>query len=226
MFTPRPDPDADVLEELVPWLRTYSREEALNQDAALLNLDRWNRQLRGHGTSIQGIDSEGSLVDHGAAYLTRKQLFAKAPHHGTTDPFEFLLHVLVWESATIRRRVLNELDQLVRARFTIGRLLLRAQDVAKDSPGEAYALLRPSPRSNTITNLGPSSFSKVLYFSGAGNPNHPALIVNDDAVTRRRYEADLARMHDLAASATQLIGRTVAPDEVEMWATNRRRSSA
>lgn len=231
--------DAHVPPDLLQWLQSYSREDALLQDAALINLDFWNTRLRGLGTTVSGFDHDGNLVERGAAHLTRPQLFAMALDLDATDPFHFLLHTLIWESATHRRRILNHLEELARHRTTIRRLLLHARAIAEDSPGEAYAFLHPPRRGNTIPYLGPASSSKVLYFSGAGHPAHPVLIVDDRVraslsksatngnrshyrtFTRLNHETDLATMHDLASSASNLTGRPVAADEVEMWATNR-----
>ncbi len=57
------------------------------------------------------------------------------------------------------------------------KLLTRAKDMAGHDPAGAYAVLRPGRR-NEIPALGPSFFTKFLYFAGGGNPDHPCLILD------------------------------------------------
>jgi hypothetical protein len=59
----------------------------------------------------------------------------------------------------------------------IGPTLTRAQvtsaaETSRHDPTGAYQLMRPG-RHNAIRSLGPSFFTKFLYFAGGGAQNHP-----------------------------------------------------
>ncbi|MEU3642239.1 hypothetical protein AB0E59_02580 [Lentzea sp. NPDC034063] len=62
-------------------------------------------------------------------------------------------------------------------------LLTRAADLSRSDPPSAFALLRPG-NSNAIRYLGPSFFTKFLYFAGGGAPDHPCLILDRVVATR------------------------------------------
>lgn len=95
------------------------------------------------------------------------------------------------------------------------------------APASAFALLRPG-NSNAIRYLGPSFFTKFLYFAGGGAPDHPCLILDRVVATRLRDRCGWTSLHregpwpaetyerycGLLARWGQETGR--APDEIEL----------
>lgn len=52
-------------------------------------------------------------------------------------------------------------------------LLTEAAGLSRTEPEAAYRLLN-----GQIKNIGPAFFTKYLYFAGAGDPEHPSLILD------------------------------------------------
>jgi hypothetical protein len=98
--------------------------------------------------------------------------------------------------------------------------------------------MRNPGNANAFKYLGPAFFTKVLYFAGAGNPDHPCLIVDERVLATLNaptepgddrfnykygypsstYEAAVNLMQEWAKAAADDLGREVAADEVERWA--------
>lgn len=153
--------------------------------------------------------------------LTRGQVWA-----ADGDVFSLLWRTLAWGSGKHLRDNKRRLDSIASGLADAERTLTRAAEAAQHDPCSAYTVLRPGDR-NAIAWLGPSFFTKFLYFAGRGAPEHPCLILdrvvatalrdhcgwaslnpigNWPAATYQRYCALLARWADEHACA---------PDELE-----------
>jgi hypothetical protein len=55
-------------------------------------------------------------------------------------------------------------------------------------------MLRPGGR-NEIRSLGPSFFTKFLYFAGGGSPDHPCLILDRVVATALRDHCGWTSLH-------------------------------
>jgi hypothetical protein len=112
----------------------------------------------------------------------------------TDDVFTLLWHALAWGSGRYLRQNGKRLSALAVDAEGARALLEEAAAMSRTSPGDAYALLRPGRR-NAIKHLGPSFFTKFLYFAGAGAPDHPSLILDRRVATSLRDECGWRSMH-------------------------------
>jgi hypothetical protein len=103
------------------------------------------------------------------------------------DVFTLLWHALAWGSGRYLRQNGKRLAALAADVEGARSLLESAVVLSRTSPGDAYALLHPG-RWNAIKHLGPSFFTKFLYFAGRGAPDHPSLILDSRVATSLRDE--------------------------------------
>ncbi|MFJ5985902.1 hypothetical protein [Lentzea sp. NPDC092896] len=154
--------------------------------------------------------------------LTRAQVGAPGD-----DVFTLLWRTLAWGSGSYLRLNARRLTSIAADVPRCEDLLTRAADLSRSDPASAFALLRPGNR-NAIRYLGPSFFTKFLYFAGGGAPDHPCLILDRVVATRLRDECGWASLHrqgpwpvetyerycGLLARWARETGR--APDEIEL----------
>jgi len=178
-------------------------------------------------------------VEGGEQKISRSDLFALA--EGVADDesgvnaLTLLWHTLAWGTGVKHRNNKRRIKSVLAKRD--GAILLRdAAQAAREDAATAFTLLRPGRR-NAFAWLGPNFFTKYLYFAGAGNPEHPCLIVDQyvRAALHREtgkdgrfrhisqysvgdYLATLSQLEEWATATGAGIGRSVAPDEVERWA--------
>ncbi len=112
--------------------------------------------------------------------LTRADVWA-----ATDDVFTLLWRTLAWGSGSQLRQNTQRLNSIKDDRPRAEELLLQAADEARRDPARAYAVLRPD-KHNLIRALGPSFFTKFLYFAGGGAPDHPCLILDRVVATALR----------------------------------------
>jgi hypothetical protein len=104
--------------------------------------------------------------------------------------------------------------------------LISAAELSRTDPEHAFAILRPD-RTNAIKSLGPSFFTKFLYFAGGGDPAHPCLILDRRVATSLRDECGWDSLHRFGPWPSETYRRycellnrwavayRCAPDELE-----------
>lgn len=93
------------------------------------------------------------------------------------DLFTLLWLPLAWGSGRSLRHNCQRLDSIQADVSRAADLLTQAADESRRDHARAYALLRRA-RHNQLRGLGPSFFTKFLYFAGGGAPEHPNLILD------------------------------------------------
>lgn len=171
--------------------------------------------------------------------ISRGDLFALA-EAATLDgagALRLLWNTLAWGTGTRTRHGRNRIRAIAADADGFGALLATAARKARTEPEAAYNLLRPGDRANAISYLGPSFFTKYLYFAGAGNPAHPCHIL-DERVARSLQHAGWSSLPDQFWSASayrrynELLHRwsteVGAPrsDVIERWLFDHTSSSA
>ncbi|WP_459710481.1 8-oxoguanine DNA glycosylase OGG fold protein [Actinophytocola sp. KF-1] len=121
--------------------------------------------------------------------LSRAQVWAP-----DTDVFTLLWRTLAWGSGSHLRHNLRRLGSIAADVPRAERLLTRARELCRDDPARAYAVLRPGVR-NEIGGLGPSFFTKFLYFAGEGAPAHRCLILDRVVATALRDRCGWTSLH-------------------------------
>ncbi|RJQ70153.1 hypothetical protein D5S17_29565 [Pseudonocardiaceae bacterium YIM PH 21723] len=123
------------------------------------------------------------------ATLSRSEVWS-----ATDDVFTLLWRSLAWGSGDRLRHAKHRLDAIAADVPATKALLTRAKAAVGD-PAQAYDVLRPSRRT-AIKYLGPSFFTKFLYFAGGGDPQHRCLILDRVVATGlRRRGCDLPGLH-------------------------------
>ncbi|NEE01183.1 8-oxoguanine DNA glycosylase OGG fold protein [Phytoactinopolyspora halotolerans] len=216
--------------ELISWLRSWSRQDAVLDQSFDLNVAWWNARIIGlPGGPVKSADDS---LDRGP--ISRRYLFGLGEEAVTDDTGEaalrLLWHTLLWGTGNSNRGNRRRIDSIRVDPAGMGRLLHSAAATARTDPAEAFRLLRR--RRATVKGFGPAFFTKFLYFAGGGDPRHPCLIV-DSRVQRTlhtctggqhallkpdfgyRVDAYIAALTVLETWAAEL---SVAGDEVERWA--------
>jgi hypothetical protein len=121
--------------------------------------------------------------------LTRADVWAPAE-----DVFTLLWRTLAWGSGRFLRQNSKRLDSIKADVAGAKDLLTEAAEESRRDPARAYALLRPGER-NAIRALGPSFFTKFLYFAGGGAPEHPCLILDRVVATALRDRCGWESLH-------------------------------
>lgn len=153
--------------------------------------------------------------------LSRAQVWAPG-----ADVFTLLWRALAWGSGSHLRQNVRRLNSVAADVPRAERLLTTAMTLSRDDPVGAYAVLRPGIR-NEIGALGPSFFTKFLYFAGGGEPSHPCLILDRVVATALRERCGWASLHPIGpwpantyGRYCELLGRWArrhdrSPDEIE-----------
>ncbi len=215
------------------WVKAADPREVILNHAITVDLTWWNDALRARdlpGGPVVGHDPAGRPVDQGKPVITRGDLFslAAASSGSPTDTLALLWHTLAWGAGGKVRQVLNRMDSVAKDRSAAALALRTAAQLSHGDPDAAYDTLYPRGRA-VIAYLGPSFFTKYLYFAGAGAPDHPSLILDSrvasalvdlgwsslhpeggwPAVTYQRYCTLLARWAHEAGN--------LRPDLFERW---------
>ncbi|WAL49798.1 hypothetical protein OQN32_28605 (plasmid) [Rhodococcus pyridinivorans] len=140
---------------------------------------------------------------------------------------------MAWGTGSRRRLVHRRMRTVAAEPHRYVEVLAKAADCSRTDPGTTYALLYPGNRTR-IPFLRPAFFTKLLYFAGTGNPDHPSLILDSrvatalhhagwtslrsggrwPADTYQRYTELLARWGTEQSAWT---GRTIIGDVLERW---------
>ncbi|WP_343998884.1 hypothetical protein [Pseudarthrobacter sulfonivorans] len=223
--------------QLIEWLRTRTRNETIDNHRVLVNLDWWNRQPETASHSVTGTLDDGSLAVRGKASISRGELFRLAPGP-EADPLQFLWPVIAWGTGTRHRLNLRRIQAVYQDRARAEKILRIAIREASESARQGYLSMRGPRNTNALKYVGPAFFTKLLYFAGAGNPDHPCLIVDERVLATLKatsctddrrfyykygypvatYEAAVGVLQTWATVASDELGRKVGADEVERWA--------
>ncbi|MGI8986568.1 MAG: hypothetical protein ACR2GM_07235 [Nocardioidaceae bacterium] len=222
--------------ELATYIAITTREERVTNHRSWVPLGWWNDELRRRqlpGGPVTGRDERGMTVSSGQGWISRDDVFrlADAALHDPSGEamLGMVWHAFAWGSGTTRRLMSSRLDSIAADPAGSGQLLFKAAHRASSDPRAAYELLRP--RGTAIRFVGPSFFTKVLYFSGEGRRDHRALILDDRvarALNRLGWDSlrtgpwpaiTYQRYCDLLARWTERLTceRSVAADEIERW---------
>jgi hypothetical protein len=129
--------------------------------------------------------------------MTRSQVFDTARRLRNGDDSDeavlsLLWHALAW--GTGRRYRQNERRiNAMRSQDNVN-LLRNAAKASTADPRAAYSMLI-RPGGGRIDGLGPSFFTKFLYFAGAGVPDHPCAIL-DANVAKALHRAGWTSLRD------------------------------
>lgn len=211
------------------------RTERIDNHAVAVPAAWWNSALAQNG--LPGGPVTGRTGPGGRTTISRGQLFALASDADLAsdhDLLRLLWHVLAWGSGFTLRHNHKRLKAIAGSPSTAAAALRAAASHARTDPESAYARLYRLT-GDPIPHLGPAFFTKYLYFSGAGDPGHPCVILDSRVAhtlharcgwnslrsggnwpprTYRRYCDLMARW---STEETARTGRDVAPDEIERW---------
>ena len=188
------------------------RPAAIDNHPIAIRQQWWHQAVNSRG--LPGTPPAGPT-------LTRAQVWAPAD-----DVFTLLWRTLAWGSGWYLRQNARRLDSIRADLPYAEHLLARAAEESRHDPAGAYAVLRPGDR-NAIRWLGPSFFTKFLYFAGGGAPEHPCLILDRVVATALRDDCGWASLHRTGPWPAQtyerycsLLARWArdhhcAPDEIE-----------
>ncbi|GLY48665.1 hypothetical protein [Lentzea sp. NBRC 102530] len=189
------------------------RREAVDEHEITINGPWWREAVTAR--RLPGTPPSGPT-------LTRAEVWAAA----SDDVFTLLWRSLAWGSGRYLRLNARRLDSIAADVPRASSLLTRAAEVSRRDPLEAYTLLRPGPH-NAIRSLGPSFFTKFLYFAGGGAPDHPCLILDRVVATALRDRCGWTSLHRTGPWPAETYGRycdlltrwaqagSWAPDEIE-----------
>lgn len=138
-----------------------------------------------HGVRVNKSAMERELASCGmhtqlvGEVITRGQLFELAPGARDSDggALYLLWNTLAWGTGRANRANLQPIREIAKNPGEIGWLLKDAAVRATEDPAAAYKMLRSGGR-NRIKYLGPSLFTKYLYFAGGGYRDHPCQILD------------------------------------------------
>ena len=167
-----------------------SRQKRVHEHGIGVDTKWWNAALRERrlsGGPMLGSDPANDRQPR--ISLTRGAVFELARPVAQGDPTDeevlrLLWHALAWGSGGRYRQDHTRMDAF---RETTGGsenidLLRRAAAAAQTDPRDAYGLLIRRG-GGVIDGLGPSFFTKFLYFAGAGEVGHPCAILDARVAT-------------------------------------------
>jgi len=222
------------------------REERIDHHEFEIDTRWWNQAIRDRSLPGAPIGGRGTGTPE-KVILGRGDVFALARpvvqgNASDRDILRLLWHALVWGSGSSRRQNRRRLDAFCGEQAAGNIALLReAAQLAGSSPRDAYlTLIRPG--GGKIEGLGPSFFTKFLYFAGAGAIEHPCAILDARVATalhttcgwtglppgwRNWYATTYASYCDLLArwaaeesgrlQREEGVERTIGLDEIERW---------
>ncbi|RDI24742.1 hypothetical protein DFR72_109322 [Lentzea flaviverrucosa] len=161
-------------------LPEWARGAAVVESPVLIKPEWWRDEI-----SARHLPGTPPVEDR----ITRAGVRAPAD-----DVFTLLWRTLAWGSGRYLRLNAQRLTSIAADVPRCEKLLTEAADRARSDPGAAFALFRPGVR-NEIRYLGPSFFTKFLYFAGGGAPDHPCLILDRRVATVLRERCGWTSLH-------------------------------
>lgn len=233
-------PGLALPEGLLEHLRHHDRDQAVRGQSVDVAVGWWNQPDR----NLPGGPVTGAGGTTGRQPITRSHIFrlADAAVESETGALRLLWHSLAWGTG-LRHRNNKQRIKTVLADDGGASVLQLAAAASRHDAAEAFTILRAGHR-NRFGWLGPNFFTKYLYFAGGGRPDHPCLIVDQFVRTTllretgdqrfrhisqysvARYTETLEQLNSYAQTASNVLGRDVAGDEVERWAFGARAEGA
>lgn len=200
---------SDALDQYVySWLGDRQHTVIEHGDTSTRDaLPWWSTQLSKN--NMADIRLTMDPTGQGSSYISRGDLFEFAAREKTFDDqsatLSFLWHVVLWGSGAKHSRIapkINSFADIAQRRHHVS-LLQQAARVAKAGDiGAAYTLLRPNSRA-AIRNLGPSYFTKFLYFATGGET---ALILDQKVATNLQVlKCPTAPSNSSSSSSTEYV---------------------
>jgi hypothetical protein len=195
------------------------RDEVFAAQSIGIRLAWWRSELCALGLPGEPPSAES---------LTRAAVWCHAD-----DVFTLLWHALSWGAGRYLRQNRKRLTAIAANVDGTRALLANAAGLSRTSPAAAYEVLRRDHH-NAIAHLGPSFFTKFLYFAGGGAPAHPSLILDRRVATSLHDECGWESLHrmgpwppDTYARYCDLLHRWArehdcAADELELALFSRR----
>lgn len=149
--------------------------------------------IEGHAIEAGSAWWAAALHDKGFDYtvvgdtIRRDDIFALADDAIESPPgaLTLLWNSLAWGSDGKRRKNKARIASVARNPDRAGTLLQGAARLSRTDPRSAYDLLYPRNRT-AIPELGPSFFTKYLYFAGGGAASHPCCILDENVALALR----------------------------------------
>lgn len=222
-------------QKLIDHLRTSTRQDSVLDQGFTLRADWWDTPL----TGVPGGPVKNDDGTTGLGRISRRGVFALAGQVADDESgdaaLRLLWHTLHWGTGDSNRGNRKRIASVTANPHHTGTQLRLAAIASREDPDVAFRILKPGLRPS-IKHLGPGFFTKYLYFAGGGSADHPSLIV-DSRVLRTlnnhldgkpfaypfgygagTYRRALEVLNGWADSASAVVGRSVAADEVERWA--------
>jgi len=195
------------------------------------------RSLPGGPVVADNSDEGQRRSADGQPAISRAQLFRLGAQANGDDSgvgaLRLLWHTLAWGTGTGARNNIRRLDAVASDPIGAAKVLHEAGQLAATDPQAAFAHLRPG-RKNVVSSLGPAFFTKYLYFAGAGEADHPSLILDARVATALNQHCAWSTLHQkgpwpsvtyeryctlLARWAVEMSthDRPLAADELERW---------
>jgi hypothetical protein len=195
----------------------------------------WEQKISAAGLPAAALTTAPRSETDTRPVITRSQVFNTARRLRDGDDSDeavmsLLWHALAW--GTGRRYRQNERRiNAMRSQGSVD-LLRSAAEASTVDPRAAYSMLIRSG-GGRIDGLGPSFFTKFLYFAGAGDAGHPCAILDANVAralhhngwTSLRpgwdnwytdtYVSYVELLQRWARELSQRVARPVAPDELE-----------
>jgi hypothetical protein len=169
--------------ELPPWAVPHEpREVAVSAQEIEIRTGWWRHEIQSRGLPGKAPEAES---------LTRADVWSRSG-----DVFTLLWYALAWGAGRYLRQNVCRLVVIAEDVDRCGLLLTDAAERSGKDPEAAFAVLRPG-RTNAVKHLGPSFFTKFLYFAGGGRAEHPSLILDRRVATSLRDECGWDSMQRL-----------------------------
>ena len=216
------------LEQIIAEAKALNRSHDLMLQTVPIRPQWWQRNLRAYG--LESIGSRFTETE-----LSRSDLFRLAPaaQRTTEELLEFVFKVIAWGSGTRPRNNLRRISNICASESQ--EILKEGIRRAAQEDWDSFDVFRSSHK-NLIPFLGPAFFTKIMYFSGSGNPTHPLLIV-DQRVMRTlklteyasrftrsaNYDSDTYAeicnaLTEISNNVQRQTAQDCTPDLIELWA--------
>jgi hypothetical protein len=169
--TPTPLGDIRLPDRAIVELRNVTVEDYIDNHGFDVGRSWWTETLRDYGFD----DTLSGETIRRADIFAMADAAASEPDAALT----LLWNALAWGSGSGRRNNKARIAAVAGNRDAATGLLQQAADRSRVKPMDAYDLLYPRNRT-AISSLGPAFFTKYLYFAGAGSPQHPSNILDEN----------------------------------------------
>lgn len=214
------------------------RESSLMEQSIPVNTSWWNERLSRYGLvggPVVARDMDGGAVTNGPGYISRGDVFGLATSdlNDADSVFRLLWHSLAWGAGSHLRLCDRRMEAVSLGGDDVVQGLIDAAAFSRSDPLQAYRAVCPSTHRNLIKYMGPAFATKFLYFAGGGREDHRCVILDSVVANALRskggwtslsskggwpestYGRYCALAERWASDASDVVGRTVAPDEIE-----------